>query len=203
MNNNLVFPISPFSPPGKDNFCYWEGFLSENDINFILARPEWHDTDTAKVGGGGNGEVVSDVRRTSVSWLPCNKETHHIYQKITTAIWNANRQYFQFDLTGCYEMAQLGVYTEGDQGHYDWHTDTGLNTGNVPRKLSFALLLSDPSEFEGGELLLKVSNDKELEVEQKKGRAWIFPSWTLHKVAPVTKGIRRSLVLWVGGPAFK
>jgi PKHD-type hydroxylase len=66
-----------------------------------------------------------------------------------------------------------------------------------------SLLLSDPNEFEGGELQVKPDSDDIKFLEQKQGRAWFFPSYTLHRVAPVTKGVRRSLVLWVGGPPFK
>ena len=65
------------------------------------------------------------------------------------------------------------------------------------------LMLSDPSEFEGGELQIKTDSDDAITLEQKKGRAWFFPSYILHRVTPVTRGIRRSLVLWVGGPEFK
>jgi PKHD-type hydroxylase len=64
-------------------------------------------------------------------------------------------------------------------------------------------MLSDPSEFEGGQLEIKVNNDDPVTLEQKRGRAWFFPSYVLHRVTPVTKGPRRSLVLWVGGPEFK
>jgi PKHD-type hydroxylase len=66
-----------------------------------------------------------------------------------------------------------------------------------------AILLSDPSEFEGGEFQVKADSDEAKTLECKKGRAWLFPSYTLHRVAPVTKGVRRSLVLWIGGPAFR
>jgi PKHD-type hydroxylase len=133
-----------------------------------------------------------------------DKNNQHIWEKITNTIWSANRQFFHFDLTGCYELAQLGSYTQYDQGHYDWHTDTSLSASNTPyRKLSMSILLSDPSEFEGGEFQVKYGNDDIKLVEQKRGRAWFFPSWTLHRVTPVTRGIRRSLVLWVGGPGFK
>ena len=65
------------------------------------------------------------------------------------------------------------------------------------------MLLSDPSEFEGGELQVKTCSDQISTLETKKGRAWFFPSYTLHRVTPVTKGVRRSLVLWSGGPEFR
>jgi PKHD-type hydroxylase len=66
-----------------------------------------------------------------------------------------------------------------------------------------SLLLSDIKDFDGGEFQVKMANNNAHVLEQKQGRAWFFPSYTLHRVAPVTKGVRRSLVLWVGGPPFK
>jgi len=201
MSQNMLWQIPPFSSPGKDDFCYWEGFLDDSEINYILSRPEWHNQSDAQVGGGFEGKVDKEKRRTNVSWMFPDQANAHIWEKITNTIWTANRQFFRFDLRGCYEAMQLGVYTEHDQGHYDWHTDSGLETNTVPRKLSMALLLSDPSEFEGGELQVMRAGVPE-SVEQKRGRAWFFPSYLMHRVTPVTKGIRRSLVMWVGGPAF-
>jgi PKHD-type hydroxylase len=201
MNQNMLWQIPPFSSPGKDDFCYWEGFLDDSEINYILSRPEWHNQSDAQIGGGFEGKVDKEKRRTDVSWMFPDQANAHIWEKIANIIWTANRQFFRFDLRGCYEAMQLGVYTEHDQGHYDWHIDSGLETNTVPRKLSMALLLSDPSEFEGGELQIMRAGVPE-SVEQKRGRAWFFPSYLMHRVTPVTKGIRRSLVMWVGGPAF-
>lgn len=203
MNQQCIYPIAPFNVPGKDECCYWEGFLSDEQINHILSRPEWFDNREAEVGDGLDGVVNKEKRSTAVSWMGHDQNNHQIWKQITDTIWSANRQFFHFDLTGCYEHAQLGIYTAGENGHYDWHTDASLGSKNVPRKLSMALLLSDPSEFEGGQLQLKTTSDNIMSVEQKRGRAWFFPSWTLHRVTPVTRGIRRSLVLWAGGPAFR
>jgi PKHD-type hydroxylase len=203
MNEKLVYPLSPYSSPGRDEFCYWENFLTEEDINYILSRKEWSNLKKAEIGGQtGKGIVEPVMRRTEVAWMWNEAGNEHIWEKITNAVWQANRQFFQFDLTGCYEAIQFGLYEEGDQGHYDWHTDGSLETNRVPRKLSIAILLDDPSSFEGGQLEVNASG-KPFAVEQKKGRGWIFPAWTLHRVTPVTKGRRRSLVLWVGGPQFR
>lgn len=199
-----LYPIAPFNSPGKDDFCWWENFFTEEDINYILARPEWREQRIAKVGYGGNAKVNEEKRRTNVSWMGVDDKNSHIWEKIHGAIWGVNSKFFQFDLTGCYELAQLGTYTQDNLGHYNWHVDATLAGNNSPpRKLAMCLLLSDPSEFEGGELQLKVGSDEIQTLEQKRGRAWFFPSWTLHRVTPVTKGVRRSLVLWVGGPAFR
>jgi len=198
----MIATIPPKPHQVQEEFAYWENFLTKEDIDTILALPNWHDLGEAEVGGDGIGKVDNQVRSTEIVWwVPCEK-TKHIWEKIINAIAEVNNQFFHFDLTGCYEPAQLGLYKAKDKSHYDWHVDGGMKNA-VPRKLSMALLLSDPDEFKGGNLELKVINDNPVTVEQKQGRAFFFPSYTRHLVAPVTKGVRRSLVMWIGGPPFK
>lgn len=202
----MIYPIPPRHSIGKDTHAYWENFLSEVEINKILSYPEWLNSGEAKIGGvveNVAGVSNPDIRKTDVSWLGLTPETVWLWEKLTSVIANANQQYFKFNLTGCYEPIQFGVYKAEDNGHYDWHTDASNTDNNAPRKLSMSLLLSDSSEFEGGELQIKTSNDKIQTLDMIKGRAWFFPSYMLHRVTPVTKGVRRSLVLWVGGPEFK
>jgi len=64
------------------------------------------------------------------------------------------------------------------------------------------LLLSDPSEFTGGDLLFSEMDDQK-PLPLKQGQAIFFGSFLRHKVAPVKKGVRKSLVMWFGGPPFK
>ena len=68
------------------------------------------------------------------------------------------------------------------------------------RKISMTLLLSPKHEFEGGELEF-MSKGKRAELKQ--GQAIFFASWLMHRVKPVTKGERKSLVMWFGGPPLK
>lgn len=200
----MIYPIPPRNIPGKDHLAYWEGFLSDEDINLLLAQPEWLHLQAGCVGGGGNQSAVdTSIRASEIAWIGMKPELLHIWEKLANAVAEINRQFFHFDLTGFHEPMQLGLYTEDKQGHYNWHTDASPSDNHVPRKLSIAMLLSDPSEFEGGEFQVKTNNDEAQTLECKKGRAWFFPSYTLHRVAPVTKGMRRSLVLWIGGPAFR
>ena len=92
---------------------------------------------------------------------------------------------------------------------YDWHKDMieGSTRGDdmlFTRKLSMVLLLNDPSEFEGGQFQINTGSEKRAtEVVMKKGRLVAFPSWVIHRVLPVTSGIRQSLVVWGVGPKFK
>lgn len=200
----MIYPIPPRAIPGKDHLAFWEGFLTPEDINLLLAQPEWLRLEQGCVGGAGDKMRIDEsIRANQVAWIGSKPELQHIWEKLANAVAEVNRRYFHFDLTGFHEPMQLGLYTEQQQGHYDWHTDAAPSDNNVPRKLSMAMLLSDPSEFEGGEFQVKITTDAAQTLETLKGRAWFFPSYTLHRVAPVTKGVRRSLVLWVGGPAFR
>lgn len=196
----MLYPLAPVRNETDDTYYYWENFFSPEELRVILALPHWLQANQAKVGIG-EGAVDSVKRRTQVSWLHLDNNTKWIYDRISEVITRVNSINYQYELTGLYESIQLGIYTENEQGHYDWHIDCGKYA--TPRKLSMALLLSDPSEFEGGQLQLKIDSNEEINVEQSKGRAWFFPSYVLHRVTPVTKGVRKSLVVWAGGPKFK
>lgn len=200
----MIHPIPPRNIIGKDYVAYWEDFLSDQEINRILTAPEWDSLENAVVGGQDDKTVLNtDIRTSEVAWMRKNAWNEPLWERLSTVVAEVNRRYFHFDLSGFYEPFQLGMYREENQGHYSWHTDMAMSDNNVPRKLSMSLLLSDPSEFEGGNLEIKGINDEPMNLELRKGRAWFFPSWVLHRVSPVTRGVRKSLVVWVGGPPFK
>jgi len=111
----------------------------------------------------------------------------------------ANEERWEFDLTGFGDGLQYTKYFGGG-GHYDWHSDVGLTVPH--RKLSMVVQLSDELEYEGGTLQLNVGHDW-LEISKKKGTLVIFPSFVLHRVTPVTSGVRQSLVSWISGPNLR
>lgn len=200
----MIYPIPPRATFGKDHLAYWDDFLSPNDINLLLAQPEWLNLQDGMIGGASAvGTKDSERRSNKVAWVGMKPEVVHIWEALANIVAEVNSRYFHYDLTGFHEPMQLSMYEEQSQDHYTWHIDGSPSDRRVPRKLSMAMLLSDPSEFEGGEFQVKTHNDIEQTLECKKGRAWFFPSYMLHRVTPVTKGIRRSLVLWVGGPEFR
>jgi PKHD-type hydroxylase len=110
-----------------------------------------------------------------------------------------NDQYFGFDLTGMEQGLQFTRYTAPGE-HYDWHVDRGHLTAT--RKLSLSVQLNDPAEYKGGELQFKFGGKDET-VKKERGMVTFFPSYTLHRVKPVTQGTRYSLVAWISGPPFK
>jgi|688.fasta_scaffold715272_2 PKHD-type hydroxylase len=200
---SLLLP--PYQHFGTEDFAYWEDFLTEEEISQLLSLKEWSNKSNGLVGVG-NDELKNsynpEIRNSEISWLKHTNETDIIWCKILNTITEVNRRFFHFDLSGCFEDAQLTYYSHENKQHYSWHKDSGSNSF-IPRKLSMTLLLNDPEEFKGGDFQLMTDSDTPVTVEQKKGRAWFFPSYTLHRVTPVTEGERKSLVLWIGGPAFR
>jgi PKHD-type hydroxylase len=143
--------------------------------------------------------IVNEYRISDISWLGDNSETSWIYKKISDLAKIANREMWNFDIWGYHDSLQYTIYY-GDGGHYDWHADLGPGISN--RKLSVVLQLSDPSEYEGGELEMNPGGNL-LTVPKKLGLICFFPSFLLHRVKPLTSGTRRSLVTWLCGANFR
>ena len=154
----------------------------------------------AKVGTTEGSSALDTKTRTShISWMPFSL-LPEMYKKINAVMQGTNNNHFGFNGMQITEYAQYTEYPEG--GFYDWHIDCDANGSKEPpvRKISMTLLLSPPNEFEGGELEI-MAKDKVAKIKQ--GHAVFFASFLRHRVAPVTKGTRKSLVMWFGGPPFK
>ena len=156
----------------------------------------------AQVGaekGKKEGVIDTEIRTSHISWIPF-KKMPEMYKDIERTMLKTNNNHFGFDNMQITEMAQYTEYPEG--GFYDWHTDNDVNCIHEPpvRKISMTCLLSPESEFEGGDLQL-MKEDKIAKLKQ--GHAIFFASFIRHRVAPVTRGNRKSLVMWFGGTPFK
>ena len=155
----------------------------------------------AQVGMGRKPEGGLDTKKrvTTIGWIPF-KEMQPMYNQINEFIQKANRNHFGFEDIQITEQAQFTEYPEG--GFYDWHMDTDVNMQHEPpvRKISMTLLLSPENQFEGGDLELMAPGKR---VKLKQGHAIIFASFLNHRVAPVIRGVRQSLVMWFGGEPFK
>jgi PKHD-type hydroxylase len=199
-----IYNFAPFADEsGKEtHYAYWENGFSESEISDIIKVGESKIIAPAVVGHDEQGKEVPEIRTSKVSWLGYN-DIPWLYDRMSFIARKLNGQYFQFDLTGFNEDFQYTVYNGENAGHYDWHVDKGYTTsGFPPRKLSLVLTLSDPEEYEGGDLMLHGDNGIET-VKPGKGIVHAFPSYVLHKVTPVAKGTRRTIVVWISGPKFK
>ena len=156
----------------------------------------------ALVGGGPKGAHDTKKRVTTISWIPFAK-LPQMYKTIENQLSIVNLNHFGFDGVTLTEPAQFTEYPKG--GFYDWHMDLnafGQEGQNPIRKISMTLLLSDPKDFTGGDLMFSEMGDNK-PLPLKQGQAIFFASFLRHKVAPVKKGIRRSMVMWFGGPPLK
>jgi len=143
--------------------------------------------------------IDTETRTSHISWIPF-KKMNDMYKDIQRIMKTTNGNHFGFDGMAITEMAQYTEYLEG--GFYNWHVDSAVNFAHEPavRKISMTLLLSPESEFEGGDLeLMKEGKVAKL----KQGQAIFFASFIRHRVTPIIKGNRKSLVMWFGGTPFK
>ena len=156
----------------------------------------------AQVGaekGKKEGVIDTEIRTSHISWIPF-KKMPEMYKDIERTMLKTNNNHFGFEGMQITEMAQYTEYPEG--GFYDWHVDNYDNCQHEPpvRKISMTCLLSPENEFEGGDLELIKEGQA---IKLKQGQAAFFASFIRHRVAPVTKGVRRSLVMWFGGPPLR
>ena len=166
----------------------------------IIASGRSQKPQQAQIGMGKPGGGTDTKKRiTTISWIPF-KEMSHMYQDLNRFIQKANENHFGFGDIRITENAQFTEYPEG--GFYDWHMDCDVNMQHEPpvRKISMTLLLNDPLEFKGGDLELMAPGKF---AELKQGHAIVFASFIRHRVKPVTRGNRKSLVMWFGGPPLR
>ena len=191
----------------------------------ITGGVEREDGSGRKADGSLKKSVLNNIqkkRKSDIVWLSDRwiyKEIHpYIHEANAKAGWNYDWNWS--------ESCQFTKYGVGQ--YYGWHCDSWIQPysrkpneqGVYPpdhgkiRKLSVTVSLNDPSEYEGGNLEFDFRNDHDFERNKKRpikaceeirprGSIIVFPSFVWHRVAPVTKGTRYSLVMWNLGYPFK
>ena len=155
----------------------------------------------AEVGGVHKGAVDTKTRISHISWIPFdNIDAKPMYKKLEEVMYMTNKRHFGFENMEINENAQYTEYPEG--GFYNWHMDLDTNMSNEPpvRKISMSLILSAENEYEGGGLEIQKPGNI---ISPKQGHAVFFARFVNHRVIPITRGIRKSLVMWFGGEPFK
>ena len=193
--------------------------ICDNIIKHALSKEQT----LARIGGYEDKKLskqdiknIQNYRKSDITWLDDTwiyKEVHpYVYEANKSAGWD-----FEWDRS---EPCQFTKYKHNQ--YYDWHCDSydkPYNKPNTPdhgkiRKLSMTCQLTDGSEYEGGELEFDYRNyDPHMRDEEKhlkkckeilpKGSIIVFPSFVWHRVKPVTKGTRYSLVMWSLGYPYK
>jgi PKHD-type hydroxylase len=181
-------------------FAFANDVFSPDECKKIIEYAKTKKLEIGSVRGPNNETIVDeDTRKNKVVWIEAETDAAWIYQRIVDAVDQINKKFFNFEIFGFLEKLQFTQYDAPDE-HYKAHIDK--TCGNVVRKLSITIQLSDPSEYEGGELSMITSHTPDI-MKKDQGTLLAFPSYTMHKVSPVTKGTRYSLVGWISGYPFK
>jgi PKHD-type hydroxylase len=187
-------------------FCYRDDTFTEQELDSMCQYFSQHEVERATVGPN---LIDESIRKSNVKFFNRDDYTFPIFDKLNYAIEEMNERFYNFILNG-YHSFQYTEYHHEQKGEYNFHMDTFFGDRNGDsqfemRKLSVVMCLNHPGiDFEGGQFYMNIGNEKEsFEVEMKRGRIIFFPSFLIHRVAPVTKGVRKSLVIWVTGPKFR
>jgi len=167
-----------------------------------LGKDRWMQGKIVEKSELDKGKVDTKTRKTDVAFSNDDWLYEVCWSYLNTANRNSN---WNFEISSC-EPMQITKYKKN--GHYDFHQDgNGFSRYDSPenkflhsrtRKLSMTIVLNE--DYEGGEF--EFFDDKNL-IKEKMGTIIVFPSYMVHKVRPVIKGIRYSLVAWFCGEPFK
>jgi len=180
------------------NYYYFTDAFSKEEILEIRKLGD----SSPKVSGTTVSDLqdhVSDYRKSEIAWLGDTEKNRWIFEKMANLCKIANKTMWNFDIWGYQDGFQYTVYY-GDGGHYDWHADLGPGISN--RKISCVLQLSEPDEYDGGDLQINPGGNI-MTVPKGLGTLCFFPSFLLHRVTPLNSGVRKSLVNWFCGANFR
>ena len=205
-------------------YWYFQSAIPERICDDIVKYGHQLQHQMAVTGGYGDGKKlnkkqIKDLktkRDSNIVWM----NDRWIYKEIQPYIHTANANAgwnFQWDFS---ENCQFTKYQKGQ--YYDWHCDSWDKpyfrqdnpqdpTNGKIRKLSVTVTLSDPKDYKGGELEFDFRQndpDKKRQIRKckeilPKGSLVVFPSFVWHRVCPVTRGERNSLVIWNLGYPFR
>ena len=191
-----ALPFNHLLLPDFCEYVFFDGFMAHEADRI---RGLWADEEAERATVSGKDRYNDELRRSSVMFLEPSETTHWIYERIAGIGCDCNAQRFRFELNGFLQPLQLTRYGKGE--HFDWHMD--FHAGEIShRKLSVTVQLSDPDEYEGGDLQFMVNNRTET-APRRKGSVIVFPSFILHRVTEVTAGKRHSIVGWLSGPPYR
>ena len=196
-------------PQDNDYWC-WKAEISHKNCQKIinLSEDNWNEAST--FASEGDIQMKVGVRKSDIVWIT----EQWVYDLIWGYMCEANENAgWKYNIVAA-ESCQITRYTKG--GFYSWHKDANgsHNTArNLPnnkflhgnsRKLSMSILLN--GDYEGGHFQMHGPSEHGTLVAETtisgEGSVIVFPSFMEHQVAPVTKGIRYSLVIWFVGPPF-
>jgi len=183
-----------------ETWAFQHNLFTSDEIDEIHDIAAEYRLQEAVVGTGDSMSKDKSIRDSNIAFLRSSDQSNKwIFERITRSIIDINRQFWNFDLARI-ETLQYSEYGIGQ--FYREHIDMMYQSpSRAVRKLSFSIQLTDPKEYEGGDVMIKTGTN--LPIHKDLGTICFFPSYILHEVTPIKKGTRHALVGWVSGPPFK
>ena len=176
----------------------WHGLFAPRELDRLEAQCDALELAQARLTGSHG------IRTTQVAWVQRGPDTEDLYQRMEAAVLRLNAELFRFDLVGLTPM-QFAVYRDSEAGYFDWHTDYGRDRADPnapPRKVTMSLQLSDGAGYDGCNLEIRAAHPIDV-APRERGTLVAFRANALHRVTPITRGVRKSLVIWAAGPEFR
>ena len=198
---NMEPYLLPFRSAPMSDSAKWSEVLTPEECAKVIEEVENNRT----IAQGHAGDTVNqEIRNNKISWIYSDPEDEIavlLYEKIGNAAAMLNARFFRRgpEHLGFYEGIQYSLYRKGEhykRNHMDRHSD--IDKVRVPRILTITLQLSQPEDYEGGDLVLDTAAG-DLVADRTQGTLIMFPSFIKHGVDTVTSGTRRALVAWIGG----
>jgi len=185
----------------KGGTVAWHGLFSAAELDRLEHHCDGLTLEQARVTGDG----YSSIRSTKVAWVHRDTEaTETLYQKMEQIVLRLNTEHFRSELSGLTTL-QHAVYSQSEAGYFDWHIDYGRDSndpGQEPRKITLSLQLSDAESYDGCDLEIRAAHLIDV-APRRRGTLVAFRANALHRVTPITRGIRKSLVAWAAGPEYR
>lgn len=185
----------------KGGTLVWHGLFSEAELNLLERACDGLALEPARVLGDG----YNSIRTTKVAWLERDATaTESLYLKMEKIVLRLNAEHFRSDLSGLTTL-QYALYSQSEAGYFDWHIDYGRDSSDPsqePRKITLSLQLSDGESYDGCDLEVRAAHLIDVAPRQR-GVLVAFRANALHRVTPITRGIRKCLVAWAAGPEYR
>lgn len=189
----------------RGEWCYFKARLNDDACNLLLNEALKLESKKATMGVDTQSFADNQYRRSDIRFIQTNMpQFGWVFDDLWKMAIQANREWFGFHITNL-DFVQVAEYRDDVQGEYKKHHDTfWINESPYHRKITCVIQLTDPSQYEGGDLELYdlhgIHPDKQ--ELRTRGTAIFFPSFINHAATPVTKGTRHSLAAWFEGPKF-
>ena len=190
----------------KGEWCYFKQRWNPDLCQDVLRRARSMPSQDAVIGNTvGSMGVNLDYRRSRVTFVNADDfQFQDVFEDLWKMAIAANRDFFNVHITKL-DFIQIAEYNADNQGEYKQHHDVfWINNSEWHRKISCVIQLTDPDEYEGGDLqLLDVSQTPLASDIRMQGSALFFPSFMMHRANPVTRGVRYSIAAWFEGPKWR